>query len=525
MEGEEDTHNTDPKYDEIRLFNASLFCDGRDYVARLLERELANLDSINLDLESISTAIKRRHEDLATALNRPTFALDECHILFEHCKGLLFHSNFYKQKELETAEVLLQWQLYECKEPKNKIPPPNYPYRRPTTLFTGFRTVVEVFLIVHAKFQTTVLLSTYFSVWEPLLNKQIVSRSEPAIQRFVLSARLHFTNLVDVLVAECQADKSELETGKIAKHLKKWRGRPGLFFNYFLAAFQCMAKSGDLRARMQTAHDAATALLRDKVFDVGLIRIQSLDRPLLAHDRCNIGIPPAQLCSFMIFCFRLCGGNVCCLSTDLAELVASGFVIVKTFDWGHQSIGLVRESIVKDYLLSRSYGLEALAVCDNYIAFLLRHSTGSSHGNNAEFALVNKIISYHGEPLQKLIGDWSPNLNMPSVSNSLHGIIMAKWAASLGDLKRLNHNSAVDTFFSGNMLRRITRPRDGIVLPECFFFASSPGHLSVITVQLKVHQQKLVDSDFLSAIQSTSTCVVSCQCRRGLIMYLLFIRY
>ncbi|KAL6071005.1 hypothetical protein QOT17_006511 [Balamuthia mandrillaris] len=146
--------------------------------------------------------------------------------------------------------------------------PDSYPYKNYTTLFLGIQWVLQEYLI-HLPHQTAIFASTFFSIWEPLMND--LGESE--------------TDLIKV--QETLQFKQPLH--KIVKHI----------------------------------HFKAQQELYEQVLDCGFQCLLHQSEPLCIS---NLALPVSsqELHLFLLFCYRLCSGNIYCQgSADLSDLVAN----------------------------------------------------------------------------------------------------------------------------------------------------------------------------------------------------------
>jgi len=513
-----DTRPNDPKkleqYEcEIRIFNSSLLNGGQRYVDSLFEKEVTVLHQQLCEggeLEDIRKQIWDRHHELSTKLNRPTLAIDECHMPLSEATGLLFHSD-YKQKKRDHADMLC-WHEYELSlgKGKKKAKPSGYPYSGPTTLFSGFRWILQEYLDAAGSYQTAVFTSTFFSVWEPLMDASKYSREKRDILRVYLSYTLSVENMLEVLkqiqndeVASTTSGKGkEAELGSdetLRNVLSKWCGRPGFFFDRFLRQFKGYPQDRSFRQRIKEADEAARQTLDENVFERALLTLSEAGS--VKDDTISVAVTGEQILGFLYYCYRLRGGNINSLSSDLARLVQVGLAVVQVYKaWPKgKSIGFIAEHLVRDFLHRKSVGdKEAGEFCDKYIASLIKTASGTSYGNVAEYGLANRIISSHGQSLQEVLTAWGAE-PMPF----LHGMCLrAITAASINDILRCNPTDFVDWQLLGEVA---AMPRDGIVMPDLSFFASNEnGNYCLVTIQSKVTSAKLSNDELNGAIRSTS---------------------
>ncbi|KAL6061537.1 hypothetical protein QOT17_012849 [Balamuthia mandrillaris] len=339
---------------DIDIFNASLLNGGNKYVNWVFNREVANVWQD--DPEAVSKEIQSRHEKLTKELNAPTFAIDECHVLLSQpreAKALLFHSDY----EQHDQNDVLQWQRHErfylCSD--------TYPYPCETTLFSGFRLVLEEYLLKLAPHQTAIFASTFFSVWEPLMDEHLYSREKPRIAKVILKHTLTSSNLIQVLM-EMGEDTSKLNEDHPI--LSLWCGRPGLFFDFFLFEF------------------LAEQHLYEKVLDPALRKLEKLDK--LQMSNLSFGVTGKELCYFLVFSSRICSGNILWQE--------------HRHDQGtHDRTFFVGES---------HQGQGTHAACDQFIAERMTTATGSNFGNEAEYAVANQILAFSGHSLRSLLTKW-----------------------------------------------------------------------------------------------------------------------
>jgi len=474
--------------DEISLFNASLLNGGQNYVEQLFREEAA----ARMDVNDASTTIKKDHQEIASALNGPTFAVDECHVPFNCATGQLFHSDYEKH----TPEDVLRWHQHERFELRNRSPPVGYGYATPTTLFSAFRWVLETYLTQPDTHQTTIFASTYFSVWEPLLDESTYSRDKPAIERIYLSGQLSLPDLVQVLKDKHPA--AEVESKVVKGILKNWQGRPGFFFDHFLRCFYSTPSDFPLLKRVEEADTQARESLY-ALFDPALERLKKLR---FTGDTTGVPVTGEEVSLFLYFSARIRGGNIYCASNELAQLVSAGFVYVHAYQPGTngKSIGVINEPLVMAFLLQRAQEPNAHECCDKYIARLIDMASGTGYGNAAEYALANKILTFNKRLLTELLSEWG--LTLPKRFSEM--VVRAAVATSINDIPQ---SDPID-FITQLKEDRLVLPRDGIVMPDVCFFASSPKgkatDLCLVTVQCKTVKEKLDGKEFDGAIRSTS---------------------
>jgi hypothetical protein len=493
--------STDPQElwevrEEISRFNATLLNGGQILVTELLQEEVAA--RLDLNLDAASAAIKRDHQDLARALNGPTFAVDECHRPLQRAVGQLFHSDYQQRTEAD----VLRWQQYELFRSKDTPCPDGYDYAAPTTLFSAFRWVLEGYLKQPDTHQTTVFASTYFSVWEPLLDESTYSRQKPAINRIVLSERLSLHDLVTVLKDKHPAE--QVECKEVQSVLEKWQGRPGFFFDHFLRCFNAKLDKGcPLSQRIQVADKKAWLSLCSQ-FDPALKKLKAYT--FTGHTT-GVTIPGLEVSLFLSFCARIRGANIYCASAELAHLVSAGFVFVKDYQPGPggKSIGVIDEPLVKAYLLKAAELPDAHACCDKFIARLIDTASGTGYGNAAEYALANQILTFNKRPLVELLREWGLKTSVPFLFNM---VVRAAVSTSINDIPDLDPIRFLSQLQGG----RLVLPRDGIVMPDACFFATTSSSskdkaagLCLVTVQCKTVKDKLNANEFNGAIRSTST--------------------
>ncbi|KAL6074521.1 hypothetical protein QOT17_004240 [Balamuthia mandrillaris] len=473
---------------DIDLFNASLFHGGNKYVNWIFNREVAKVWQD--DQEAVSKEIQSRHEKLTKELSAPTFALDECHVLLSQpreAKALLFHSDYKNHDQND----VLQWQRHE----RFSLCSDTYPYPCETTLFSGFRWVLEEYLLKLAPHQTAIFASTFLSVWEPLMDENLYSREKPSIAKVILKHTLTSSNLIQVLM-EMGEDTSKLNEDHPI--LSLWCGRPGLFFDFFLFEFLVLRKSvqaSPLQDVLQQTHAKAEQHLYEKVLDPALRKLEKLDK--LQMSNLSFGVTGKELCYFLVFSSRICGGNILCQgSSALSELVANGLVIVETFNHNHKSIGMIKEPMIERFLLVRATRKDAHAACDQFIAERMNTATGSNFGNEAEYAVANQILAFSGHSLRSLLTKWGCVAADKHIPEGFY--VLAQRSAALNDLSV----ESTELLGDGSLLR-VTRPRDRIILPGALFFASTDDvTLCLVSVQVKCVSNRLSAEDFDHAIHS-----------------------
>jgi hypothetical protein len=495
--------------DEIRLFNASLLNGGQFYVRSLFEREVEKLQNDLTEahgddggnLQKALGAIVKRHDALSRELNRPTLAIDECHRPLNEAIGMLFHSNYKTHKQ----EDVLRWQRYELFRDgatETKEAPQGYPYKQggPTTLFSGFRWVLIQYLQRPGEVQqTTIFTSTIFSVWEPLLDPSQFSRDRPFIERVYLEKMLSRKDLLTVIETIEARTIEGSERKRISSLLRVWCGRPGFFFDRFLRHFRGLSCDTSLLARIKKANAKAEPQIVESIFQRALERLQ--DKKSIKTDAASLSVTDDEIVHFLCYCHRLRGGNIYCLSSTMAELVSSGFAIVRNYEpnANGKSVGVVAEPLVQNFLDGMAHDPGAYAKCDKYIAHDIRRAAGTSFGNIAELAIANRIIHAHKRPLRELLGEWGLESTPGDFLDDL--TVRARAAAMVNDLP-----SGDPTEFVSAPLGHVTIPRDGVVMPDVSFFATDgAGKYCLVTIQSKATRAKLCTSKFNGAIRSTST--------------------
>ncbi|KAL6049917.1 hypothetical protein QOT17_018637 [Balamuthia mandrillaris] len=450
--------------DEIDLFNASLLNGGQMYVDWVFQREVESI--CEGDPKIISRSILEHHRELSGYLNAPTFAIDECHMLASgyDTRGLLFHSDY----EDYPPQKVLEWQRHE----RFEVPSDSYPNKQSTTLFSGFQWVLEEYLFQGEPYQTSVFASTFLSVWDPCLN----SRDKPYIERIILKQLFELSQVLQGL----QQSSDQLDNPEIKNILMQWCGRPGFFFDFFLPIQQSLS----LSAKISKTHQQAESDLFESVLNNALESLKSKD---LKMDLLDLPVYSKELHHFLIFSSRLCGSNISRPSSGLFELVAAGFVLVKEYQSQGKSIGIIHEPLVKSFLLQRAQLNDAHSVCDEFIVQRLRRAHGSSFGHKVWYAVANQILLYCQSPLKQLLMDWG-----------------CDWEGISEDMTSIIDGLDIDSMdlFTNKSLVRVTRPCDGIMLPDTLFFASDEHRLCLVSVQIKCMSSNLSNEEFDGAISS-----------------------
>jgi len=492
---------------EISVFNAALLNGGQFYVRSLFLREVEELQKMDDNaLKEAIGAIMVRHDSLSRELDQPTLAIDECHLPLHEAIGMLFHSDYKRWK----PEDVLGWQRHELSRSKatawpdwanRKRTPRGYGgYAGPTTLFSGFRWILEQYLQGPGDVrQTAIFASTAFSAWEPLMDTSKYSREKPVIERVYVQRMLSRKELLHVIeTEEARSIDDEDERRAVSSKLSTWCGRPGFFFDRFLPRFREQS-CGTLLDRIEKAHEAAEALLTENTFTDALNTLEG--RKSFKLDPASVAVTGSEITHFLYYCYRLRGGNIECCSSDMARLVEAGLAIVHRYEPGAKgkSVGVVAEPLVRNFLERMAHEPDAYARCDKYIASDIRRASGTSYGNIAELAIANRVIHARGQPLRELLCAWGLE---PPQADFLDGMtVLARAAASIDDLP-----SRDPTDFMFAPLWHVTMPRDGVVMPDVSFFASNQHKdYCLVTIQSKVTATKLSGSKFDGAIRSTST--------------------
>jgi hypothetical protein len=489
---------------EAHLLNASLLNGGQFYVDALFRCEVEKIqncdDGDNDDnLEEARMGTVNRHDKLAQELHQPTLAIDECHMPLSEANGMLFHSDY----EIWKQEDVLRWQRYELfhyRKPTSQ--PAEYPYANSdrTSLFSGFRWILRHYLLrPGGTHQTTIFTSTMFSVWEPLLDTSKYSRDKPPIARVFLKKMLSLKNLLDVIETLVGRKITGDERQKVGSQLRMWCGRPGFFFDRFLPHFRSPSsdRSASLRDRIEQAHNMAEPEV-SAIFTGALDRLQS--KISAKVDVKSMSLTADEIIHFLYYCYRLRGGNIECLSSTMADLVSTGFAIVKEYQSGasKKSAGAVAEPLVQSFLDQMAHKPGAYARCDVYIAADIRRASGTSYGNIAEVAIANQITNAYDQPLRELLNAWGLDSTRGDFLDDM--VVHAQSAALVDDLPCSDPTRFIFT------PDRITMPRDGIVMPDVSFYASNQDNeYCLVTIQCKVTQAKLNARDFDGAIRSIST--------------------
>jgi hypothetical protein len=454
------------------------------------------------DLEEAVEKVRTRYQTLAAKLHWPTLALDECHMPRQKARGLLFHSDFRSHLERDNGDQdVLAWQRYELWKTSGKPQPAGYPYSTRTSLFTGFQWVIREYLKQPGDHQTTIFTSTFFSVWKTILDASKYSRDRPVTVQLYLNRMLSLDEMLKVL-CDCDYSSAECNSSEVKAVLSKWRGRPGFFFDFFLPHLRVQSGAASLSDKVSIAHKRARQELIEKVF-VGAVDRISAQPPTRTSSE-GVAIAGDELIHFLHFCCRIRGGNIKCLSSDLARLVSAGFAIVKSYTpgSGERSRGIIAEPLVRAYLSRKAH--DDYRGCDRYIAHMIKAAVGTSYGDLAEYAIANQVVSFHGRPLQDLLNAWLRTpMPMPFLDNLS---VNVEAATSIHDLR------ITSTGFLPHMLQgRLILPINGIVMPDACFFASDgeeDGNYCLVTVQCKATRTKLSLATLTGAIQSTSTCLV-----------------
>ncbi|KAL6043846.1 hypothetical protein QOT17_023635 [Balamuthia mandrillaris] len=190
-----------------------------------------------------------------------------------------------------------------------------------------------------------------------------------------------------------------------------------------------------------------------------LRKLEKLDKLQMSNLR--FGVTGKELCYFLVFSSRICGGNILCQgSSALSELVANGLVIVETFNHNHKSIGMIKEPMIERFLLERATRRDAHAACDQFIAERMNTATGSNFGNEAEYSVANQILAFSGHSLRSLLTKWGCVAADKRIPEGFY--VLAQRSAALNDLG----TESTELLGDGSPLR-VTRPRDRIILPEC----------------------------------------------------------
>jgi hypothetical protein len=483
---------------EIEAFNASLLNGGQKRVRAIFKREALQARTGTRPPQPPQTqkegtcatrGVSRRAQGSGLCSGRIPLASQRGK------RGLLFHSDFREHKE----DNILRWQTYEFDKTFSPSKPPDYPYHDSTTLFSGFRWVLQEFLELTDTHHTAIFASTYFSVWAPILDELKQFRDKPAIKRVILSYRLSLQDIKTVLK----------EMGYYPKRtdpamdtiLKRWCNRPGYFFDKFLHELRCVSTSSspNLLSTLrqidnQARKHAEESLKRDFAELAGTNTVQ------VAEDQ--IEITGKELRHFLIYCYRIHGGNVRCSSEFLSSLVAAGIGLVESYEFKSKCVGLVCEPLVAEFLSSLEG--EASVCCDKYIAKRISEAVSTGYGNEVEAALANQVLRRHGQALGSLLKEWLGPDDKPLSTDYTDFLLRPSTAAEVDDLQI---SDASDFLFNMQGLERIILPRGNVVMPDLSFFAtSSDGTRNcLITMQSKVMKTKMGGKAFNDAVRNTST--------------------
>lgn len=492
--------------DEICLFNASLLNGGRYYVRALFEGMVERLqhdlteahDDDRLHYK-VRDAIQNQHDALSIELDRPTLALDECHVPSYEASGMLFHSDYKNWRR----EDVLKWQRYEFfRDPATRAPrgyPDSYTRGGPTTLFSGFRWVLERYIQRPGEaHQMAIFTSTLFSIWEPLMDKSRFSRGKVPIFRMYLRRMLSCEDMLEVFqtIENRSIDGDERE--KVSSQLSVWCGRPGFFFGCFLPPFQAKSRDTPLLTRIKKAHQEAESDVVETIFKPALGHLRG--KQSIKVDAATVSVTGDEIIHVHFYFHRLRGGNINCLSSTLAELVSAGFAIVKCYDSGlhAKSVGVIAEPLVRNFLDRLANDSGAYAQCDLFLAHDIKRASGTSYGNLADLAIANRVIHACGQPLRELLNAWGLK---STPGDFLDGMtVHATRAAAIDDLV-----SNDPTDFIRAPLGHVALPRDGLVMPDVSFYASTQSEdYCLVTIQSKATRAKLGSEEFDGAIRSTS---------------------
>lgn len=78
--------------------------------------------------------------------------------------------------------TVFEWQKYEDRHEKNV--PVNYPYEIKTSLFSGFRWILEELLLLESSPTMSIFASTKYSCWGTIDAFEQYSRQKPAMMLF-----------------------------------------------------------------------------------------------------------------------------------------------------------------------------------------------------------------------------------------------------------------------------------------------------------------------------------------------------
>jgi hypothetical protein len=191
---------------------------------------------------------------------------------------------------------------------------------------------------------------------------------------------------------------------------------------------------------------------------------------------------------------RICGGSIEELKPqEYRELVAIGVALIDNETY------VIKEPLVKQFL---RVGQSAFRLTDRHIALRCASTTGTGFGECAEWAIVNQVLTYHQYTLLSMLEYWGCVVKERSLFNEVR--LLAEYAASVESLVQ-RPEKAYYAYVEPH-IPRITRPRTGLRIPDCFGGLEQRGELvGAWAAQIKAEKQRLSPEEFADAVHSTST--------------------
>lgn len=444
----------------------------------------------------------------SASLRGPIFAIDEFHVLQNRFIGSVFHSDYYEhiEKEGQTGkQQLMDWQAHERNE---KHPHPDSKYKRCSSLMTAFRWIMDEMVRESESPQLSIMASTYFSVWEPLLDTETYSRSKVEIERFCDLPELNADDMFKFLKENINSDFIEREEKSTKELLQLWCGRPGLFFDVLLDAtnrefgdFMNLSPIDELKRASERATGEFTERMKNKLDSM----LNSRYRAGSNHGALKDNVD--NVASHLLLVYRLRNGNMDALHEDINELVTAGIARVTSYDEKNRVHAVIKEKIVDRALQKIANDNKEKDPVDSF----LRRKISvifSNYGEYAELAVANRLLALSGQTLRELLHDWLclTEEELGSLEKNW-GILLQDFTPNMkgcGKLEDFNSSDAdfVKRVSEGNVLFGKT----GVRLPDLSFAAWTQDEKKVVFVwlQIKTYSDPLKKEEFINGINSTT---------------------